>query len=60
MDPDDLEPRKKTVEPKNLEPMSVEELQSYIAELEAEIRRARSAITGKEGWRAGAEALFRK
>ena len=60
MDPDDLEPRKRAVEPKNLEPMSVAELQGYILELETEIQRARAAIAGKESWRAGAEALFRK
>lgn len=60
MDPDDLEPRKKVAERRNLEPMSVEELNAYIADLEAEILRVRAAITAKENVRNGAESLFRK
>jgi uncharacterized small protein (DUF1192 family) len=60
MDPEELEPRKKVVERPNLEPMSVAELEGYIASLEAEIARARSAIAAKKDVRAGAEALFKK
>ena len=60
MDPEDLEPRKTAPAPKNLEPLSVQELEAYIGELEAEIRRARQAIDGKRSVRAGAESLFRK
>ena len=60
MDLDDLEPRKKLSQQRNLEPMSVEELSAYIGELETEIARARAAIAGKQSVRAGAESLFRK
>lgn len=45
---------------KDLQPMSVAELTDYIAELEAEIRRARDMIASKQKDRHGAEGLFRK
>ncbi|PKU26368.1 DUF1192 domain-containing protein [Telmatospirillum siberiense] len=60
MDPDDLEPRVKPAERRNLEPMSVEELAVYIGELEAEILRVKDAIAAKRSVRSGAEQLFRK
>ena len=60
MDTDDLEPRKPKPQPKNLEPMGVEELRAYIAELEAEIRRVEADIARKTKHRSGAEALFKK
>jgi uncharacterized small protein (DUF1192 family) len=60
MDTDDLEPLKPKPKPRNLEPMSVAELNGYIAELEAEIERARTAIAGKTTHRVGAESLFKR
>jgi uncharacterized small protein (DUF1192 family) len=60
MDLEDLEPRKQKVAPKNLEEMSVEALESYIADLEAEIMRAREAIDEKRKARQGAESIFRR
>lgn len=51
---------KKAPEPKNLEPMSIEHLEDYIAEMKAEIARVEEAIAAKKGFRVGAEALFRK
>ena len=54
------EPLTKRPAPRNLEPMSIEELAGYIGELEAEIARARMAIEKKRGIRGGAEALFRR
>lgn len=59
MDLDELEPAKKT-EIKNLDVMSIEALGDYIAELEAEIARAQTAISGKQAARAGAESVFKK
>ncbi len=58
MDIDDLEPEKQAPPPKNLEPMSVHELETYIAELEAEIARVRADIVAKRAQRGAAEALF--
>ncbi len=60
MDTDDLEPKKKKPVPKNLEEMSIEALQEYIAEMEAKIARVREAIDGKENARTGAEQFFKK
>ncbi len=60
MDPEELEPKKTKTAPRNLEPLSVAELESYIGELEVEIARARSAIAAKRNQRAGAESLFRR
>jgi uncharacterized small protein (DUF1192 family) len=60
MDLDDLEPRKKMVEQRNLEPMSVQELNNYISDLEREIARVREAVVAKQNVRSGAESLFRR
>lgn len=60
MEWDDLEPRKAKPKPKDLQPLSVAELDDYIAELEAEIIRAREMIAVKRKERSGAEGLFRK
>ncbi len=59
MDPEDLEPRKRAVPPKNLDTLSIGELNEYIAELQAEIDRVRAKIAAKEAHRSGAAALFR-
>jgi len=58
MDIEDLEPRKTKPKPKNLDPLSVDELEDYIRELEEEIARVkgeiakidRKSVVGKE-WR---------
>ncbi len=60
MDREDLEPRKSVSPKRDLEPMSVAELENYIGELEEEIGRARRAISAKKNVRSGAESLFRK
>ena len=59
MDESELEPRSKPVQPKDLSTLGIEELENYIADLEAEIARVRVEITAKLGQRRGAEALFR-
>jgi uncharacterized small protein (DUF1192 family) len=60
MHDEDLEPRRKPVQPKDLSLMGITELEAYIAELEAEIARVRVEITAKRGHRGGAEALFKR
>lgn len=60
MDLDDLEPRKPPAKPKDLSPLSIEELEEYIAKLQGEIERARGAIRNKQAQRSGAEAFFKK
>lgn len=59
MDTDDLEPRPAKPRPKDLDDMSIEALHDYIADLEAEIARAREAIAGKEAARTGADSFFK-
>jgi len=60
MDSDELEPRKAPPQWRDLEPLSVEELEAYIDALEEEIARAKRAIGAKKNLRSGAEQLFRK
>lgn len=58
MDMEELEPTKKA-DIKNLDILSIEALDEYIADLEAEIVRVRDAIKAKESARAGAQAVFK-
>ena len=60
MDEEELEPRRRAAQPKDLTLMGIEELETYTAELEAEIARVRLDITAKLGQRRGAEALFKR
>ena len=60
MDEEDLAPRKGPAKLRDLDPLSIEDLEEYIAELEAEIRRAREDIEKKERHRAGVEGLFKR
>ena len=59
MDVDDLEPQKKKPDLKNLEVMSIEALNDYIADLEAEIARVRETIKAKEAARQSADSFFK-
>ena len=56
---DDSEPTKKKPAPKNLDPLSVDDLREYIAELEAEIERVRAQIAKKDAQRLAASAFFK-
>jgi len=60
MDEEELEPRHKRPQPKDVSLLGIAELEAYIAELEAEITRVRAEITAKLGQRSGAEALFKR
>ena len=55
---DDL-PRALRPKPRDLDVMGIEELNEYIAELEAEIERVRSTIVKKEQQRIAASAVFK-
>jgi|TARA_B100002003_G_C13615379_1_gene316065 uncharacterized small protein (DUF1192 family) len=63
MDTDDLEPPRnpagKPAAKPDLQVMSVEQLQDYIAEMETEIARVRAAIDGKQSARGAADAVFK-
>lgn len=59
MDSDDLEPRRPTLAPVDLEKMSIDDLNDYIATLAAEIERARASIQSKQGHRSEADKFFK-
>lgn len=60
LDPEDIAPRPARPAPRLLDPLSVDELEAYIGELEAEIARVRQAIAAKRGHRSAAESVFRR
>ena len=60
IDPEELAPRPAKPGPRLLDPMSIEELEGYIREMEAEIARVRAAIAAKRGHRSAAESFFRR
>ncbi len=60
IDADDLEPLKKKPKPRELDTLSIEELNDYIADMEGEITRVRDKIKAKTSHSAAAAALFRK
>ena len=57
---DDLEPLKKKSQPRNLDPMSVEELREYISVLKAEIARVEEKIKAKQSHASAAASFFKK
>ena len=64
MDDEDL-PRRRSDElaaltRQSLDPLSVDELNDRIAVLEAEIARTKAHMSAASGYKASAEALFRK
>lgn len=59
MDIDDLEPRKVKPQLRNLDPLSVEELLEYIAEMKTEIARVEAKIASKKAHLSAAAGLFK-
>lgn len=59
MDVEDLEPRKQKPKPKDLDSLGVDELEEYLAELEAEAERVKQKIQAKKSYLSGADSLFR-
>lgn len=57
---DDLEPRKPKKTLKNLEPMSIDELNAYINDMKEEIARTEAEITRKKSHMTAASSLFKK
>ena len=60
MELEDLEPRNKPKKPRDLSNWSLEDLEAYIAAMEAAIVRVREVIAGKKGVASAADALFRR
>ena len=59
MDEDDLQPRKALQKPKDLDLMGVEELEAYLADLEAEALLVKQKIGEKKSYRDGVSSLFK-
>jgi uncharacterized small protein (DUF1192 family) len=59
MDIEELEPQKKKPQPRNLEVLSIEELNNYIDEMKAEIRRVEEKIAAKKAHLSAASGLFK-
>ena len=60
MDEEDLQPRRKIPQKRDLAPLAIAELEAYIVELEEEIARTRNEIAAKRKQRGGAESLFKR
>lgn len=59
-DLDDLDPRQKKSQPRNLDVMNVEDLEEYAVALKAELRRVEAKIEAKRSHVAAAASLFKK
>jgi len=59
MEFDDLEPQNRPPQKKNLEVMSVDELEDYVVALQAEIARTQDEIAKKRDHLSNADSLFK-
>jgi len=59
-DLDDLDPRQKKPQLKNLDAMNIEDLKEYVAVLKAELVRVEDKIKAKQSHAAAAASLFKK
>ena len=59
MDIEELEPRKQKPQPRNLDVLSIEELNTYIDEMKAEIARVEEKIAAKKAHINAAAGLFK-
>ena len=59
-DLDDLDPRQKKPQPKNLDAMNIDDLKEYIAVLKAEIVRVEDKLKAKQSHATAAATLFKK
>ena len=57
---DDFEDQRPSQAPKNLTEWNIEDLQSYIANLEANIEQCKQIIEQKRSLSSAADALFKK
>ena len=57
---EDLAAQKQPPKKKDLTPLSIAELEDYVAAIEEEILRVREAIAAKRKQRGGAESLFKR
>jgi uncharacterized small protein (DUF1192 family) len=59
-DLDDLDPKQKKSQPRNLDTMNIEDLKEYVVVLRAELERVETKIKAKQSHAAAAASLFKK
>lgn len=59
-DLDDLDPKQKKPQPRNLDAMNIEDLEEYVAVLKTELARVEDKIKAKQSHAATAASLFKK
>lgn len=59
MDIEELEPKKQKPQPRNLDVLSIEELDNYIEEMRTEIKRVEEKIAAKKAHINAAAGLFK-
>ncbi|WP_422000057.1 DUF1192 domain-containing protein [Reyranella sp.] len=59
-DLDDLDPRQKKAQPRNLDSMNIEDLREYAAVLKAELARVEDKVKSKQSHAVAAASLFKK
>ena len=59
-DLDDLDPKHKKPQPKNLDAMNIDDLTEYVAVLKAELARVEEKIKAKQSHAAAAASFFKK
>ena len=59
MDIEELEPKKQKPQPRNLDVLSIEELNNYIDEMRTEIKRVEEKIAAKKAHINAAAGLFK-
>jgi uncharacterized small protein (DUF1192 family) len=59
MDIEELEPKKQKPQPRNLDVLSIEELNTYIEEMRTEIKRVEEKIAAKKAHINAAAGLFK-
>ena len=59
-DLDDLDPKQKKPQPRNLDAMNIEDLKEYVAVLRAELARVEDKIKAKQSHAVAAASLFKK
>jgi uncharacterized small protein (DUF1192 family) len=59
-DLDDLDPKQKKSQPRNLDMMNIEDLKEYVVVLRAELERVETKIKSKQSHAAAAASLFKK
>lgn len=59
-DLDDLDPKQKKSQPRNLDTMNIEDLKEYVGVLKAELERVEAKIKAKQSHVAAAASLFKK